>query len=355
MTPKIGILTFHNGPNYGAFMQAWHLRTAIRSMGFDAQTINYLHTAHMVSNLKSVKVKDLNSLKIRIHWLMKRFPFRNIEKMLCEDPFTSNPDKVPWENYHTIVVGSDVVWDFQNPDFGHDPAYFGMLPSQKACHMVSYAASCGPAVISGDLPEFCDGLNRFHGLSVRDAASMRLVKQVTGKTAELVVDPTWLQEDPQVSWARAPKEKYVLVYGTAMRKDFAQALRQYCDKKGLKIISAAAGCAIADKTYRVLAPFQWVDLIRNASGCVIGGLHGTLYSIKYGKPFLLINNARTRQKAQEALSGSGQEFRGILPEDVKPEHIELVDPASGKPGGVPEPWRASSWEFLKSSFSGIDS
>ena len=356
MTPsdfknRVGILTFHNGPNYGAFMQAWHLRTAIRSLGFEASTINYLHNTHIESNRRWVRVRDLQTLKMRIHWIMRRYPFRNVEKVLCDDPFTTNSAEVPWSKYETLVVGSDIVWDFQDPEFGHDPAYFDTLAGQRECRMVSYAASCGPASTEGELPSYCNGLQRFMALGVRDSASVNLVKRVTGREASLVVDPTWLQPDPEGSWLRAPDKGYILIYGTGMPEDFALSLRKYCDQKGLKIISAAAACKIADHTYRMLSPFQWVDLIRKADGCVIGGLHGTLYSIKYKKPFILINNARTRQKAQEALAGSNQEFRGILPENVRPEHLSLLTPDSGLPAGVPEAWRGASWDFLRNALA----
>lgn len=347
----IGILTFHNGPNYGAFMQAWHLREAIRSLGYDAHTINYLHPTHLRSNCKRVVVRDLSSLKARIHWILKRYPFRDVGKILCDDPFTSDPAAVPWDKYGTIVVGSDVVWDFQDPDFGHDPAYFGMLPGQKGCHMISYAASCGPADVDAEIPNYCSGLERFHSIGVRDAATVKLVTKITGREPELVVDPTWLQDDPEICWRGAPKRKYVVVYGTGMSPEFAKALREHCDKRGLSIVSAAASCKVADRTYRALKPFQWVDLIRKAEACVIGGLHGTLYSIKYRKPFLLINNARTRQKAQEALARSGQAFRGILPEDVRVEHISLLERDSGVSEGIPVAWQESSWNYLRSALS----
>lgn len=351
MNQKVGILTFHHGPNYGGFMQAWHLREAVRSIDPNASTVNYLHATHLESNRRLVRVSNLKSLKTRIHWIMKRYPFRRIDKLLCEDSFTTNPDEVPWSKYKSLVVGSDVVWDFQDPEFGYDPAYFGALPGQQQSRMIAYAASCGPADVDGELPAYVNGLNRFEAFGVRDAASMRLVKRVTGKDATLVVDPTWLQADPEITWARAPKKGYILVYATGMPEDFSRSLRNYCDKEGLSIVSAAAGSKFSDVTYRVLSPFQWVDLIRNAAACVIGGLHGTLYSIKYGKPFILINNARTWQKAREPMTGSGQEFRALFPEDVRPEHLSLLKPDSDVPAGVPETWRKTSWDFLKAALS----
>ena len=38
---KIGILTFHNAHNYGAVLQAYALRTKLRSLGYDAHIVNY--------------------------------------------------------------------------------------------------------------------------------------------------------------------------------------------------------------------------------------------------------------------------------------------------------------------------
>jgi hypothetical protein len=332
---KVGILTFHDGPNYGGYMQAWHLRQAIKDLGMDVTTINYLHPKHAASNQNIMPIRNVGSLKARIHWELKRFPFRGIAKSLCDHPFTSNPASIPWQSYHRIVVGSDVVWDFETDEFGHDPAYFGSIAEQEGASFMSYAASCGSANVEGPLPEYCKGLKNFVALGVRDQSTAALAKRITDRDAELVVDPTWLQDDPENDFGRNIGHKYILVYGTPLQGEFADELVKMCRSKGWIIISAGAGGACIDKTYRMLTPFQWVSLVKNAEATVVGGLHGTLYSIKYGKPFILVSRKNSRQKARYVLEVTGQIFRQITPEDLDRHHVNLLQNNSLLPTGIP--------------------
>jgi hypothetical protein len=330
-------------------MQAWHLREAIKRLGMDVTTLNYLHPAHVASNQNIMPVRDLGSLKARVHWELKRFPFRQLGNSLCDHPFTSNPASIDWQSYHRIVVGSDVVWDFETAEFGHDPAYFGALTEQRGAKFISYAASCGSANVEGPLPEYCNGLKEFIALGVRDQSAAQLAKRVTGRDAELVMDPTWLQDDPKNDFARKIGRKYILVYGTPLKGEFADALVKMCRSKGWIIISAGAGGACIDKTYRMLTPFQWVSLIKAAEATIVGGLHGTLYSIKYGKPFILVSRKNSRQKARHVLEISGQKFRQITPDKLNREHVDLLQPDSPLPTGVPEEWRRRSLGFLSTA------
>lgn len=346
---KIGILTFHDGPNYGGFMQAWHLNNAIKKLGLNVTTINYLHHKHNNSNKNIIPIRNLSSLKARIHWELKRFPFRSLGNSLCDHSFTTDAASIPWQSYHRVVVGSDVVWDFETAEFGHDPAYFGGLPEQKGAKLISYAASCGSANVTGPLPDYCSGLNHFIALGVRDQSAAQLAKSITNRDAELVVDPTWLHDDPHDDFGKKIGRKYLLVYGTPLQGEFADELIKMCRSKGWLIISAGAGGSCIDKTYRMLTPFQWVSMIQNAQATIVGGLHGTLYSIKYGKPFILVSRKNSRQKAQYVLETSGQTFRQITPENLTRNHVDLLQPDSHLPSGVPEAWRQNSLKFLSSA------
>lgn len=348
MKDKIGILTFHNGPNYGGFMQAWHLRSAIEKLGHDVTVINYLNPVHHHANHKRVPITGIGSVKTRVHWIMKRLPFRKIVNDLCDHPFTTNPSDIRWNDYRRIVVGSDVVWDFSTDDYGHDPAYFGMAPGQNPSRMMSYAASCGPADSSGPLPRYCEGLKDFIAHGVRDGFTANLVTRVTGQQPHLVVDPTWLGDDPKDLIADRIGRPYVLIYGTSAEGAFGEALAAKCKDSGLKIISAAARCSYADKTIRILSPFQWLNLIRGATATVIGGLHGTLYSIKYKKPFVLIVNENTRQKASRVLERTQQQFRQVNPCDLSSEHLDLLFSRENLPDGVPKEWKEESLHYLAS-------
>jgi hypothetical protein len=165
------------------------------------------------------------------------------------------------------------------------------------------------------------------------------------------VDPTWLGDDPPPLRSQRPGKPYVVVYGAAVGNVLGPALADYCKKRGYRLVSAAARCPWADITLRSLHPFDWVDLIRGAEACVISGLHGTLYSIKYNKPFVIVNNESTNQKVRLALEKTGQDFRLFERNQLKAETIGLLEAQGGPLPGLPEDWVAKSKEFLASSLS----
>jgi hypothetical protein len=346
MSLPIGILTFHNGPNYGGFMQAWHLRHAIQSLGHEVYTVNYLHPIHVRNNTQSQKIRSLGNLKAAIHWHLKRKPFRGLGDSLSQHPFTADPAQVEWNSFRGIVVGSDVIWDFESPEFGNDPAYFGALACQKDVPFAAYAASCGKANVDSPLPHFVGGLKQFTDIGVRDRTTARLVELAAGRQPELVVDPTWLGDDPSPLRSRRPKKPYVMLYAANVGPRFGPALKNWCRRKGYLLVSAAARCPWADITYRCLHPFEWVDLLRGAEATVVSGLHGTLYSIKYNKPFLLVNNEMTHQKSKLALEMTGQEFRRQERDALQPEHLDLLEPEGGMMPSIPYHWVDKSKVFL---------
>jgi hypothetical protein len=48
---NVGIPTFPNGPNHGEFLQAWHLRQAIRKLGHDVTVANYQNPVHAAGEI----------------------------------------------------------------------------------------------------------------------------------------------------------------------------------------------------------------------------------------------------------------------------------------------------------------
>lgn len=349
--PRVGVLTYHNGPNFGGFMQAWHLVQAIRSLGYNAHAVNYLHQAHDKSNEIKIPLKNLSSLKANIFWALKKRGFRNIEKELCCHDYTTDSSKVPWDEFDAIVVGSDIVWDYQNSEFGHDPAYFGDIPQLKDKPMIAYAASCGPADPEGPFPDYIkDGLERFVSIGVRDGATARLVKNASGLESEIVVDPTWLGDDPSIRWAGLPSSKYLFAYGGHINPVMGSHLKSYCEEHGLQLVSALTSNRHADKMYRTLTPFQWVQLFENSEAtAIVGTLHGTLFTMKYGRPFVLVNSPAISPKIAQILDRTSQNFRLFEPDTITREDLSILDPANAEPPCIPSDWLLNSQQFLANS------
>lgn len=347
---KIGILTFHKGPNYGGFLQAWHLREAVRNLGYDATVINYQNPVH--HKFESVRFPGLNlgMLRYMVRRWIKNRPFRLHVEALSEDPFTVDPSEILWSGFDVVVVGSDVIWDFSNPHYGYEKNFFGMAEGQDACRIMSYAASCGATDVDSDLPEYvCRGLKKFSHYGVRDQNAMTLVERCVGTKATHVVDPTWLQADLQVEWDELPDDPYLLVYGTGMNNERAKILKEYCRRRRWKIVSVSTPGAWADISLVGMDPWEWVQLFKNAEAVISGTLHGTLYAIKYNKPFVYLDNRQTHRKLVSILEKCGLGDRCVIPESFQTDHLEKLFTILPRDEGNIDEWVDRSKFFLENS------
>ena len=348
---NVGILTFHRGPNYGGYLQAWHVREAVRRLGHQAELINYQNPTLRASERPILHNYHPATLRHAFRIWRKCRPFHPLVETFSPFPFTTDPASVPWGNFETVIVGSDVVWDFQTPQFGHDPTYFGAHPAQQGTRFISYAASCGPANHEQNVPEWVNnGLRRFAAVSVRDESTRSLVHQTTGSTPELVVDPTWLNDDKPPALSIAPSKPYVLIYGNALDTTRGAELREFCRKRGWLIVGAASGWKYADITLNGFDPFQWVELFQKAQAVVTATLHGLLYSIKARRPFLMVALPAAANKSRTVLERVGALDRLVYPtETFGIDRIKLLDP-----GNAPVPdaaWIQQSRDFLSEALT----
>lgn len=347
---SIGILTFHRGPNYGGFLQAWHMREAIRSLGHEATLINYQAPAHHQAERMNFPALKSSAIKGFILHALKSRPFPKPVAELSDHPFTTDPEKIDWQRFSTVVVGADIVWNFTNKHFGSDPTFYGALPCQKDTRFVAYAPSCGDADVDGPLPDHVtDGLNRFAEFHVRDQTTASLVRRATGNIADLVVDPTWLQADPDVPYPNRPKGRYALVYGIGLNACRSRILADYCKQRGLNLVSCAVPNRVADQTILSIDPLEWVDLFRHAECVVTSTFHGLLYAIKYNKPLLFMDRPASRSKSKLAIERCGLQDRVVEEGASFTEDFlaHALDQARGTQ--PPASWIAESRKLLEAS------
>jgi hypothetical protein len=347
----VGILTFHRGPNYGGFLQAWHLRAAVRAAGHEATVINYQSRAHHeAERIKFPRFTPAGLKGFALHALKCR-PFGQFVKELSDHDFITDATALDWQGFSTVVVGADIVWNFSNPQFGPDPVWFGAHPAQRETRVVAYAPSCGEADPTGTLPEHVvHGLPRFASIQVRDEATATLVERVTGSRPPVVVDPSWLQDDPAVTCRKIPANlKYALVYGQGATGTRARLFGDYCRKRGLKIVSATFPCEATTHRLYSLDPFEWVDLFRRAECVVTSTFHGLLYAIKYGKPLLFMNRGPSRSKSAIVIDRGRLQDRVVdESEPFDPDHLaHCLSQAGGCE--IPAEWRSQSLELLRRS------
>lgn len=219
-----------------------------------------------------------------------RFERENIQ----ESPIVVTPERSQeaarqlGERYDWGVVGSDQLW---NPAIGHISG-FDFATCMPENRRVAYAGSFGLR----QLPEHMHDWFREHvagltQISVREDAAAALVKELTGRKAEVVPDPTLLL--PEEIWrlaARRPKglsfsQPYLLVYPFHLEEPETQErIHAVAREQGLAIVDLSSD----DPALLDVGPAEFLWLFDHAAAVITDSFHGTCFAIALGKPFLAV-------------------------------------------------------------------
>ncbi|KLU02922.1 hypothetical protein RISK_005218 [Rhodopirellula islandica] len=302
----IGILTFHDGPNHGAFLQAWSTLQTLRSAGHDAHIINYKNPEHQQME-RPFKAKSLrNPINMFRSW-QKTMAFARDQRRFNLGPQICSPSQIDEIHYNTVVIGSDVVWNYQL--FGYDPVFFGRVNAKRR---IAFSASAG-SVTPRDQhpPEMQKDLTQFDAISVRDQNTLQIVKEVASIDATVTLDPALMYDftiDCDVSNART--ENTLLVYSFLQSHETNQLAKDYASAHQLQIkcigypppLRAKKYCDIVDMT---CGPFEFIQEFSKAHTVLTSTFHGVVFSLKSGRPFLFVSSNKTHNRVASLLDTFG--------------------------------------------------
>jgi Polysaccharide pyruvyl transferase len=293
-----GIVTYHDGINFGAYLQVYALHNTLKRLGYPNVIINYKGRRFWKNEYRCfLRTKNPALLLANIIKIVK---FRKAQRLFNQTKFSFSVDSFRDMHFDALVFGSDEIWNYRNPLVGFDPAYFG--GGFSADQLVSYAASCGNLdVATGFTPEICGMVSRFSALSVRDENSSAIVRNATGREAEIVLDPTFLH-DFSGEEIPSPISDFIMVYTVKFDRATEAAVRDYADSKGKRLISVGYMNKFCDKSIIGIGPFEFLGYLKAADEVITSMFHGTLFSIKYGKQFCIIPEAYRTNKLSTILS-----------------------------------------------------
>lgn len=298
---EIGILTFWNVPNYGTFLQAYALQKVISSLdsNYDVKQIAYLDHKHYrkyyainnnnyrygIINPRTYKniFKRLFSSKIKE---LKLFLNYYKDFIPCTVPLTKKT--LSTKHFDTIVLGSDIIWDYTIGFFNNDEFLFGNNLNSK--NVLSYASSFGTVKAETVCPAYVKNcLKKLSVISVRDENSKKLVNQYVGRDSSLVCDPTILWDfmnDKNIPTVN--ESKYIVVYGSNFRPELIKGCVEYAKKNNLQIIcldSLDDTFDWCDKNIKQneLNPFQWLSYFKYAERIFTCTYHGLMFSLIFNK------------------------------------------------------------------------
>lgn len=313
---RTSILTFQESNNNGALLQAYALQTILSNITKEKSHILNYHSLFKESHYKikfnkniPVFMNKLLSIPIQKEINRKAEAFKKRELYITDKRYTSSKEMEELnDKYDRFYCGSDQVWNPVNT--GADTTYFldFVKDTEK---IVSYA----PSIALSELPEELKGLyftyiNRFKHLSIREKSGKQIINELTGRVAQVVLDPTLLLDKndwKKVGKPLTQKKPYIFVYYISYVPELIEFVKILKQKTGLEVIIATRTVRDSIKNYihgftgKIISPEDFVSHILNASYIVTNSFHGTVFSVNFEKEFFTFGNKKGLARANSRI------------------------------------------------------
>lgn len=369
---RIAILTLPLHGNYGGILQNYALQHVLRGMGHTVETVQlprewklplwkkplsytkrFLKKYLLRRECRIFAEKFYNTLQNKMVGNMQVFIQKHIQIRQVSAFFL-----LRCKDYDAIVVGSDQIW---RPRYSYRPiedAYLCFARNWQGVKRVAYAASFGtdeweytPKQTSN-----CKRLVKlFNAVSVREASGVALCKEHLGVEALHVLDPTLLldakdyqrlfEHDDRLHQPEGQLLTYVLDE-TQEKQAIIQTLAHRFHYQSFRANSKYEDF-FAPLEERIQPPVeQWLKDFHEAKFVVTDSFHATVFSILFGKPFVVIGNReRGLSRIYSLLGLFGLENHIVY----KVEDVDLASDYSFDKQQIfsfLQTWRKKSLDFL---------
>jgi len=304
--------------NYGNRLQNYALQEVIKTLGFTVETVVCKNKPKKVKqrtfkqrleSLVSKPTKEAYQILLKKLWnKMYKEKINQREKARTEifKKFTSDyiketnyiisdnniPDDLS-DQYDYFIAGSDQVW---NPDYLYGSSIYFLTFAEKH-KRIAFAPSFGVSEIKHEYVErYKKWISGMHRLSVREDDGAKIIKDLTGRDAPVLVDPTLLlTREKWLSIAKEaknkPKGKYLLTYflGGVPNK-YKRQIKSIVKENNLEVINMGD---IREKETYETGPSEFIDYINSCSIFCTDSFHGTVFSILFEKPFIVYERMGT--------------------------------------------------------------
>ncbi len=327
MDKKVGIVSCYFKHNYGSMLQAYATQKILEDWDIPNETINLQKLNQEISkgkkkyymgqlfNFSFIKAK-MGMVKLKLYCklangeLGKKIKIRDqkfeeFEKNFhLSKAYEKMADVCREGNYTDVLVGSDQLWLPVNIVANYYTLNFVPENVNKISFATSFGVSQVPEKYKSQYQTF---LKRIEHLSVREDAGVKLVKELTGRDAKLVCDPTllfdkdeWMEIQPK---ERFIQDKYIFCYFLGKTVEYRKFAERLKAKTGYKIVSlnhldeyVKYSDKFADEAPFDVGPSEFLNLIRNAEFVCTDSFHGTVFSLINHKKFFVFRRYKKHSK-----------------------------------------------------------
>ena len=291
---KVSIVSLYGYFNYGNRLQNYAVQEILKGLGCNT-TVIYIQTIkeRIREQLKRFYFSKAVGILIRPEPVLKN---KYIRQKIFED---FNKKNILTKRYTAIdkiddadffVLGSDQVWNPKRYNDVKKELFFLTFTEseKKICLAPSFGLSKLP---ENWKPYFAEKLNSFPMLSVREYSGAKIINELIGREAEVLIDPTLMIDKQEwLRLARKPKnmkieDKYILNYFIG---DFPESAVKKGEELAIDMNYKVYNLLDPESTELYAAgPAEFLYLIEYASLVQTDSFHACVFAFLFGRPFLV--------------------------------------------------------------------
>lgn len=307
---RTATITMHGSHNCGSMLQAYALQKVLFSLGIDNEIINFRSNKQKYMYAffrKPTNIHDIlyDGMKV-VYFKIFKTHFADYEDFLNnflvitpkEYRFSDELESLE-KTYDIFITGSDQVWNVLCDD-ASDAFYLDFVKHKKK---VAYAPSFGVTNINKltNISErYKNYINDMKYISIRENNGVRWIKELTGRDAPVVLDPTMLlnKNEYEILYNHRPiiNKRYIFYYAFSYSENNSKIVKQISLILGIPVIVLDAknwvktckkfGFQLSDHS----GPITFLNLLFHAELVLTTSFHGTALSIIGHKKFWFIDS-----------------------------------------------------------------
>lgn len=332
---KVGIVTWHKG-NIGSCLQAFALSKIVREFGYEPELIN------LIGSKKEPLIKALRNIAFHALYLKSGLTrdntFRFIDRYVKQSPNMLYSELTEYaKEYGAVICGSDQIW---NSVHFVDPYYFLQFVDKEK--RISYAPSIAISQIELECQnDFIKYVSSIPYLSVREENGARIINELTGLNAKVVLDPTllldaddWLSLAYNVDLKKKfglERKEFILCYYLGDHQLYDNYTKSLSKMTGKEVRYISFKRDNFGKNQIVCSIEEFIALIRDSYCMMTDSFHGTVVPLNMGKKvgvferFSKDNPLSENSRIYNILKKMGIENWIVSPDSDIRDFIERID------------------------------